>query len=160
LVLSFMSGIVHTYYTVAMAPAVAALVGMGAVDLWAMHRSPATRWALPLGIGATGAWAYVLLDRSPAFLPWLRWLLLLGSIAAAAVLLLGPSRLPRRVAAGAAVLAAVVVLAGPSAYAIDTLGRSNAGGTPSAGPALTAGGGLRVFGTPPGGASRGAAGTS
>ena len=32
-----MTGIIHTYYTVALAPAVAALVGMGAVDLWRMR---------------------------------------------------------------------------------------------------------------------------
>ncbi|WP_369693198.1 glycosyltransferase family 39 protein [Arthrobacter sp. DNA4] len=33
-VFSFMSGIVHPYYSVALAPAIAALVGTGAVELW------------------------------------------------------------------------------------------------------------------------------
>ena len=34
LVLSFASGIIHPYYTVALAPAIAALVGIGVVELW------------------------------------------------------------------------------------------------------------------------------
>src|SRR6476661_4741705 len=34
LVFSFMAGIFHEYYTVALAPSIAALVGMGAVELW------------------------------------------------------------------------------------------------------------------------------
>src|SRR5207253_2332718 len=37
IVFSFMSGIIHSYYAVAMAPAIAALVGAGAVELWALR---------------------------------------------------------------------------------------------------------------------------
>ena len=49
LTFSFMQGIFHAYYTVALAPAIAALVGMGAVLLWA---APGT-----LGVaGAVLAW--------------------------------------------------------------------------------------------------------
>src|ERR1700728_4983469 len=33
-VFSYMAGIIHSYYTVALAPAIAALVGIGAVQLW------------------------------------------------------------------------------------------------------------------------------
>ena len=41
IVLSFASGIIHPYYTVALAPAIAALVGIGVVD--AVARARATR---------------------------------------------------------------------------------------------------------------------
>ena len=34
LTFSYMAGIIHPYYTVALAPAIAALVGIGAVGLW------------------------------------------------------------------------------------------------------------------------------
>ena len=34
-----MSGIIHPYYTVALAPAIGALVGIGAVTLWRARRS-------------------------------------------------------------------------------------------------------------------------
>ena len=41
LVFSYMSGIIHPYYTVALAPAIAALAGIGAVTLWQIRdRSP------------------------------------------------------------------------------------------------------------------------
>ena len=45
LVLSFASGIIHPYYTVALAPAIAALVGLGVAALWrhARRRRPAYR---------------------------------------------------------------------------------------------------------------------
>ena len=54
LVFSYMTGIVHTYYTVAMAPAVGALVGMGGVELSRMRERPSTRWALSAAIAASG----------------------------------------------------------------------------------------------------------
>ena len=40
-VFSFMQGIFHAYYAVALAPAVGALVGMGATGLWEVRRHPA-----------------------------------------------------------------------------------------------------------------------
>jgi 4-amino-4-deoxy-L-arabinose transferase-like glycosyltransferase len=148
LVFSFMTGIVHSYYTVAMAPAVAALVGMGTVDLWRLRDDPRTRWALPAAIAATGLTAYVLLDRTPDFLPWLRWVVLLGALAAAAVLLIGTARLSRRAALAAAAVGVVALLAGPGAYAVQTAGQTHAGGDPSAGPAIA---GAGRFGGGPGG---------
>ncbi len=39
LVFSFMAGIFHEYYTVALAPAIGALVGMGAVEAWQRRSS-------------------------------------------------------------------------------------------------------------------------
>ncbi len=160
LVFSFMSGIVHSYYTVAMAPAVAALVGMGGVDLWRARSDPRTRWVLSLAIAATGLWSYALLDRSPSFLPWLRWAVLLVALAAAAALLVDGARLSRRVTAAAAAAGAVAVLAGPAAYAVQTAGTTHEGGTPSAGPAVTAafgpGGGFAFAGRGPGAGGAGA----
>ena len=47
LVFSFMSGTMHPYYTVALAPGIAALVGVGATALWARRdvaRGPRRRW--------------------------------------------------------------------------------------------------------------------
>lgn len=41
LIFSFMSGIFHAYYTVALAPAVGALVGIGATLLWRARTTPA-----------------------------------------------------------------------------------------------------------------------
>ncbi|MGE0028445.1 MAG: glycosyltransferase family 39 protein [Thermoleophilia bacterium] len=150
LVFSFMSGIVHSYYTVAMAPALAALSGMGAVDMWRMRGDARTRWVLPLAVGASAVTGYVLLDRSPGFMPALEWLVLLGGLAAAIGLLVDGARLPARAAVALAVLAGFAVLAGPAAYAVQTAGTSHQGSTPSAGPAVT--GAMGGFGGGPGGA--------
>ena len=68
-----MQGIFHAYYTVALAPAIGALVGIGAVAAVAPARAPrraCRRWRSALAV--TAAWAYVLLHRSADFLPWLR----------------------------------------------------------------------------------------
>lgn len=51
LIFSFMSGIFHAYYTVALAPAVGALVGIGTVLLWRERRA-AARPAAPVVAGA------------------------------------------------------------------------------------------------------------
>ncbi|RZU75156.1 dolichyl-phosphate-mannose-protein mannosyltransferase [Micromonospora kangleipakensis] len=49
LIFSFMSGIFHAYYTVALAPAVGALVGIGTVLLWRERIAPAAAVAAPAG---------------------------------------------------------------------------------------------------------------
>ena len=155
LVFSFMSGIVHSYYTVALAPALAALSGMGAVDMWRMRGDARTRWVLPVAVGASALTGYVLLDRSPDFAPALKWVVLLGGLAAAIGLLADGARLPARAAVALAALAGFAVLAGPAAYAVQTVGTSHQGSTPSAGPAVTGAMG-GPSGGPGGGGMRGA----
>ncbi len=78
LVFSYMSGIIHPYYTVALAPAIGALTGIGAVTAWRARRSMiagralAARAVLAAALVVTAWWAYVLLGRSADWLPWLR----------------------------------------------------------------------------------------
>ena len=49
-VFSFAHGIIHPYYTVALAPAIGALVGMGASTLWQRRREVFPRLALAAAI--------------------------------------------------------------------------------------------------------------
>ena len=72
-VFSFMKGIMHPYYTVALAPAVAALIGISVRELWNGKQFRASRWLLAAMVFGTGLWNFVLLDRTPEWLPWLRW---------------------------------------------------------------------------------------
>ncbi|GGL12891.1 glycosyltransferase family 39 protein [Planomonospora parontospora] len=154
-VFSFSSGTFHPYYTTAMAPAVAALTGLGGVLMWQAHReSPVWAWALPLGIAVTGAWSFTVLRRSSDFVPWLAWAV--AGASAVAVLGLVAARLGRRTRlriAAAALLAGVLGgLAGPAAYALTPLGSAVNGTNPTAGPAGSGGpGGMRGFGGTPGG---------
>ncbi|MFE5619163.1 ArnT family glycosyltransferase [Streptomyces sp. NPDC056524] len=133
-VFSFMAGIFHEYYTVALAPYVAALVGMGAGVLWEERgRFPASA-ALAVTVAATAVWAYVLLGRTPDWLPWLRWTVLVAGSAAALGLLLA-GRLDRRIGLGIAGLGLAAGLAGPFAYTLETLSTGHQGSIVTAGPA-------------------------
>ncbi len=146
-VFSLMSGIVHTYYAVALVPAIAALVGAGIVELWAWRRRSWIGGMAFAGVVLTSAlWAWALLERTPDFAPGLG----IGIVAigaAAALILAVPAALDRgRLTrlAGAAAMAAL--LAGPLAYSLDTVGTALAGGDPSAGPEVAG-----SFGGPGGG---------
>jgi 4-amino-4-deoxy-L-arabinose transferase-like glycosyltransferase len=166
LVFSYMNGIIHPYYMVALAPGIAALTGIGAMALW---RAPlgaaklAGRIAAACGVLASAVWAYILLDRTPDWLPWLRWVVLVAGVAAAGLVLAGPalarlaavarSRRGRLALAAAPLgLALVAGLAGPAAYTLDTVATAHAGAIPSAGPAAAG------FGGGPGGGPGGRGG--
>ena len=137
-VFSFMSGIIHSYYVVAMAPAVGALVGGGVVELWALRgRNPRLPWAgsvLAVGILMTATVAYLLLDRTPAFAPGLAVAIVALTVAIAVVLALPAGSARRSIQLASITLAVAVLLAGPAAYALNTIGTAYAGGDPSAGP--------------------------
>ncbi|GAA2420930.1 ArnT family glycosyltransferase [Streptomyces mauvecolor] len=157
-IFSFMAGIFHQYYTVALAPYIAALVGMGVTVLWEERSRVWAALALGVTVAVTAVWAYVLLGRTPDYLPWLRWAVLIGGLAAALGLALA-GRLNRRVALGVAGLGLVAALAGPAAYSVSTLGAGHTGSIVTAGPAGASmggpggGGGRMRFG---GGAGPGA----
>jgi 4-amino-4-deoxy-L-arabinose transferase-like glycosyltransferase len=138
-VFSLMSGIIHSYYTVALAPAIAALVGAGLVDLWALR---SRRWiggvVLAATLAGTAWWAVQLLGRSPDFVPGVDVLILAVALLVAFIV-----ALPRRVELDRLTMAALgigvaALLVGPAAYAIDTMNTAYSGGDPSAGPAVTA----------------------
>jgi 4-amino-4-deoxy-L-arabinose transferase-like glycosyltransferase len=151
LVFSFMSGIIHSYYAVAMAPAIGALVGAGAVDLWALRtRARFGGLALGLTILVSAAWAWQLLERTPEFAPGLGLAVLIVGAVVAAIVAMPPTMRARRTQLAAAGLGVVVLLGGPAAYALDTMATAYAGGDPKAGPATSDGG--------PGGATVGRAG--
>ncbi|WP_369377616.1 glycosyltransferase family 39 protein [Streptomyces sp. cg36] len=150
-IFSFMAGIFHQYYTVALAPYIAALIGMGATVLWEERNRLAAAVALGAAVAVTAWWSYVLLGRTPGYLPWLRWAVLAGGLAAALVLVLA-GRLDRRLARGTAAVALAASLAGPFAYTVSTLRTGHSGSIVTAGPAGAAMGGG------PGGRMRGGPG--
>ena len=169
LTFSLMAGIYHAYYTVALAPAVGALVGTGAWVLWRHRASLLVAGVLGGVTACTAVLAFALLGRAGDWFPWLRWTVLVVGLAAA-LLVVGVRYLPRRLAAGAAGLALVASLAGPAAYSLSTAATPHEGSIPSAGPATSgdAGpggrpGGFRgtpggPAGGPPGGGAGGGAG--
>ncbi|MEU2224350.1 glycosyltransferase family 39 protein [Streptomyces sp. NPDC018347] len=147
-VFSFMAGIFHQYYTVALAPYLAAVTGMGATLLWERRRETWASITLAASVVAAAAWGYVLLDRTPDYLPPLRWLVLIGGLVAAFGLVFA-GRIPRRLALGAAAVGLVAALAGPTAYTLSTVREGHTGSIVTAGPAGASVMGGR--GGPPGG---------
>ncbi|MFD3991689.1 ArnT family glycosyltransferase [Streptomyces sp. NPDC058583] len=151
-VFSFMAGIFHEYYTVALAPYLAALVGMGAAVLWEERTRLLASAALAVTVAVTTWWGWTLLGRTPDWLPWLRWTVLVAG-AAAALGLLFAGRVDRRLGLGVAGLGLAAGLAGPFAYTLVTVDAGHQGSIVTAGPAGGAmggrgpggGGGMRMF---------------
>jgi len=134
-VFSFMSGTIHSYYMVAMAPAVGALVGGGVVAIWrARARFPWAGMVLGLAMVGSAGVALLLLDRTPAFVPGLGLAVVAVTALTVPVLALRDGARTHRLQVAAAGLGLAMLLAGPMAYAIDTLQTGYSGGDPSAGP--------------------------
>jgi 4-amino-4-deoxy-L-arabinose transferase-like glycosyltransferase len=157
LTFSYMAGIFHAYYTVALAPAIAALVGIGAELAW--RRRAARGWRLLLAgvVVATGWWSWVLLGRSADWNGWLRWVVLTVATVAGLLIAVGPALMlgrvaERRVVALGAAGAVLAGLAGPLAYTVQTVSTAHTGSIVSAGPTVA---GATGFGGPGGFGGRG-----
>jgi len=133
------SGYGHRHYLVMLAPAVAALVGIGAVALWKDYRSRGWRgWLLPLTlVGVAAVQAYVLFD----YALWRAWLipavvgLCLAAAAVLALVRLRPAARVRSYAVGAATAGMLALLVAPTAWsAYASLSLQGSGPTPAAGP--------------------------
>ena len=80
---TYMDGMVHPYYTVAMAPAIGALVGLGGVWAWRhrAHRSGVAALAVMIVLAA--GWSVWLLHRAGLGPAWPRWAIGLSAMGAA-----------------------------------------------------------------------------
>ena len=145
-VFSYATGTFHPYYVVVLAPAIAALAGAGSVDLWRLGRGRSwLAWLLPAAVAGTAVWSASLLGRVEGYAPGLAMTVIaLGAVAAVALFLAATGLIKKRAFLwGAVVVAAIALLAGPTAYALSTIGRSVTGNQAAAGPATgrtTAGG--------------------
>ncbi|WP_406029590.1 glycosyltransferase family 39 protein [Nocardioides sp. NBC_00163] len=158
LVFSFMEGIYHDYYVVALAPWIAITAVVGAAVLWrSMWRdrdSLFARITLAVAMAGSAVWGWVLLGQSGEQ-PYdaLRWPVLIIGLGLAAAFVFA-DRLTRRAAAAVLATAAVTVGLGPAAYAIQTIGTAHTGSIVTAGP--SEGGGMGgMGGGRPGGAGGG-----
>ncbi|MGX9294122.1 ArnT family glycosyltransferase [Tsukamurella paurometabola] len=147
-VFSFMSGTVHPYYTVALAPAIAVLVGGGAAVAWSRRSTVPGTLALVALVLAAGGWGIVRAWRAGYAWPALG--IVVGVLMAVAVVAL----IVTRRGTGRAVAAAVVLalLAGgvaTAAFSVSTAGTAHSGGVPTA--VKTAKSGDMVGGGPGGG---------
>jgi 4-amino-4-deoxy-L-arabinose transferase-like glycosyltransferase len=145
-VFSFANGIVHPYYTIALAPPIGASIGIGATLLWRNRSDVRAATALSGTVLVTSILAAALLSRHSDWLPWLRATVAVGGVGAA-VLLLVAGRLAQPVAQSVAAMAIAASLVAPAAYTVATAATPHSGAIPSVGPAHH---GFRGF-TGPGG---------
>jgi len=157
-VFSLSQGIIHPYYSVALAPAIGAVIGIGATLLWRYRDRFFARAVMAATLVLSAWWANVLLQRTPNWNPWLRGLVLFTGFTSAAAVLAAP-RLRGWGARAVVATALVAALAGPAAYSVAPAARPHSGAIPSAGPAVAGGFGPGRFGGPPGGGVGGAGGT-
>ncbi|MGI5242508.1 glycosyltransferase family 39 protein [Dactylosporangium sp. CA-139066] len=150
IVFSYMSGTIHPYYTVALAPAIAALVAIGARELWRARAALVARLVLAAMVFVTAAWDFTLLSRDVSWMPWLRWTILVIGGAAVAIAAGATLTALRRAAVVLALVATLTSFAGTSSWSLATAAQPHAGSIPSSGPAGTGAFGGRGFGAPGG----------
>jgi 4-amino-4-deoxy-L-arabinose transferase-like glycosyltransferase len=136
IVFSMVSGVIHPYYPIVMAPAVAALVGMGVPMLLDAYRGRRqSAFLLPIAVALTAITACILLSYQ-SWLPWLRWVILATGLSSAIGLLLHLVQ-PMRSVKALLIAAAIACSIAPAAYALDTATVVHTGSIPSAGPTGT-----------------------
>jgi 4-amino-4-deoxy-L-arabinose transferase-like glycosyltransferase len=147
LVLSYMKSMVHPYYCLSLAPAVAGMFAIGVHEMWSRRATWFGRVGLLVLILPTGVWSWWILGRNGEWLPALRWTILAVTIAAVALMVTASTaQNRRRIAIGAALVGLTAALAGPTAYAMATIGQPHEGGGPSVGPPSAQGNGMGNWG--------------
>ena len=72
------AGIIHPYYTVAIAPPIAALVGIGVTMLWRTRAMMFSKIALAVTLAVTAGWNVDLLNRASSWHPELKYVVIGG----------------------------------------------------------------------------------
>ena len=151
LVFSFMAGIFHAYYTVALSPAIAALVAICGASLLGLRDRPWMPGIAGFLIAMTSAWDMALILRSGSF-AWLGVCIgVIGVVAGLALCIIGfwmqdrpsatwPLAL-KHGARGVAAVGIIALLAGPIVWTACTISTGHTGSIVTAGPGGTMGGG-------------------
>ena len=137
-IFSMTSGVIHPYYVVVMAPAVAALAGISLPFLWGAYvRRKPYAWLLPVLVGVTAATTVIILGYAGT-MTWLMWIVGLLGIAGMIGLLVNLYA-PRRWLQNSAIITALAACTlAPTVYTLATANVAHTGSIPTAGPSSTA----------------------
>jgi 4-amino-4-deoxy-L-arabinose transferase-like glycosyltransferase len=133
------AGFFHQYYLATIAPAIAALAGIGIMALWREYRGGGWRsWLLPVALMVTaGAQIYMLSSYqtwSAILSPVVAGLCTVGALGLILALVIPRLRLMQRLQRTAVILAVISLLITPAVWTGITVLQHNGGLTPSAGP--------------------------
>lgn len=120
-VFSYMTGMVHPYYTIALAPAMGALIGLAAV------------WSRPAAVAivvVAAVWGIALLHRAQLGPAWTHWAI--GAAAVAAVALLVAARQWQQLTPVALVVSLCAGLGGTAMFSVATAATPHNGSIPNA----------------------------
>lgn len=138
IIFSATKGTIHPYYVVAMAPSVAALVGIGAPYIWQAYlRKSRVAWLLPLAIAVTTTLSLIMLGYNN-YWPWLSWIVAICGIIAVAITLFPYNNKKVWIERSVVILATVSAIAAPLAFSFSTVATAHSGSIPTAGPGATA----------------------
>lgn len=137
-IFSMTSGVIHPYYVVVMAPAVAALVGISLPFLWGAYtRRKPYAWLLPVLVGVTAVIAVIILGYAGT-MTWLVWIVGLLGLTGMIGLLVNLYA-PRRWLQNLAIITALAACTlAPTVYTLATVNVVHTGSIPTAGPSSTA----------------------
>lgn len=137
-IFSMTSGTIHPYYVVAMAPAVAALVGIGVPYIWkAYTRRTHVWWIVPLTIATTTITSVIMLGYRN---DWtiLMWIVGVAGVAATGIAVVLSPHISTRLQRTMIACAVISACAAPIAYSVSTVMAAHSGSIPTAGPNASA----------------------
>ncbi|MBO0854479.1 MAG: glycosyltransferase family 39 protein [Nocardia sp.] len=139
-VLSYMSGMVHPYYCMSIAPAVAGMFAIGFAEMWNQRDTALGRFGGAALLAITGVWSFVLLHRNSGWQPELRWAIIAVTLVAAVLIALPWTyQAHRKLAAAVLTVGLIAGLGGATAYSLTTIAAAHSGGNPTVGPAQAGG---------------------
>ena len=137
-IFSMTSGVIHPYYVVVMAPAVAALIGISLPFIWSAYKNRNSyAYILPAMVAVTTIVSSVIIGYS-SVVGWLAWILLAAGVAGI-VCLVSNIFNPRKLFVITGIVGSLIAcLLGPIVYTITTVNVSHTGSIPTSGPSSTA----------------------
>ncbi|BAR06984.1 Predicted membrane protein [Scardovia inopinata] len=146
LIFSFMSGIFHAYYTVALSPAISTLAAIAIAGLWMKRKSSWSVLTASALILITGLWSQKIISSAGSY-SWLASLTLIVTITGSVLLAItgllqthGQASISLRLARILAlVISSAAVLVGPLTWTVATVSTGHQGSIVSAGPSSQGG---------------------
>lgn len=155
--LSMMQGTVHPYYVIALAPAIAGSVALGAREVLTRSSSLIWRCVAAISIIVTAVWSFRLLATTAGnWMPALRWITVILAVIGACLFVAAGAwegQRARKITTSALIVATLASLGGTSAWTFATAAQGHSGSIPTSGPVAGGGMGGGMGSAPTGGTS-------